>query len=94
MTESISCTSATILLVLAILAGIVSNILFVMIITIPVAIGVLAFSILCAIISIYLIGKALYKHGFWKLSNWCKINVIICIIIIIGQIVRASVTRI
>ena len=85
------CTSALICLILSLLLGIAAITLFSLIITIPIAIILFILSIIFALVSISLMLKLIFKHGWSKLNNWCKAIMAICIIIIIGEIIAVAV---
>ena len=89
--ETLTCTSASIALILSIILGIIAMALFVLIITIPLAIVFFVFSLICMLISLGIIIHLLRTKGFESLTPWCKFNIILCVIIVIGEIVTISV---
>ena len=85
------CSSAVGFAITSVILGIIAIVLFVLIITIPFALAFFAASIICGIIAIAMAIKLLYKPGFSGLSLYCKIMIVLCFVIIIGEIVAISV---
>jgi len=82
------CTGTTILLFIALILGIIGIALIYTIIGILIGFGFIIAACIVFIIAAIMLGKMLYKEGFSNQGLWCKMNILLAMVVFIVILVE------